>query len=168
MKKVLCFTFLFVMLAAVSAKAVVIHWAVTNDGLQTMGVNSAQLVYISNAETPTAGDILTSVIGDPVTGLAITPSGIGAQNTTYTPDPTAGSYYVVLFDSAKANYMLSTTSLVWNDTSWDAITVNDLNPATSYFDPVAFTEWTTVPEPGSMALLALGLVAMALRRKKRV
>jgi len=153
------------MLAAVSAKAVVIHWAVTNPGLLT-DVISAQLVYVSDAAFPDASDIVTGAIGDPVTGLAITPSGIGEQNTDYTPDPTAGGYYVVLFDNNSANYKYCTTTLLWNNS--ESITVNESNPATVYFDPGAFSDWTAVPEPGSMALLALGVAAMALRRKKRV
>jgi hypothetical protein len=164
MKKTLCFAFIFVLLAAVSAKAVVIHWAVTS---MPAGTISAQLVYVTDGSTPvyvTPGFTNGTSI-DTVSGLAVTPLGIGEQNTV---DSTrvSGAYYIVLFNGSN-QYAWNTTpvSLAYNDSS--AISPDEFTPATGTFDPTAFSAWTPVPEPGSAAMLALGVGLLALRRKRR-
>jgi hypothetical protein len=168
MKNRLCMAFMFVICAVFSAQAVVIHWSV--DTYPSSGnVTSAQLVYVSDGTAPAyANGVISngSEIGDEVSGLAITPNGIGEQNTE---DSTrsSGAYYVVLFDSNTSKYTYGLTSLAYNDS--DSITEDVYTPATSVYDASAggFSSWEPVPEPGSAALLALGMVALALRRKKR-
>ncbi|MDA3926679.1 MAG: PEP-CTERM sorting domain-containing protein [Kiritimatiellae bacterium] len=160
MKKVLCFTFLFVMLVAVSAKAVVIHWAVTSMPAST---TSAQLVYVS--ENPSVGN---EDVGSLVSGAAITPIGIGEQNAVDSSRG-SGSYYVMLFynDGAQDYYAYGLTALAWNDT--DSITSDIYSPATLVYDASlgGVSNWIPVPEPGSAAMLALGVALLAMRRKKR-
>lgn len=170
MKKSLCFAFMFVFLAAVSAKAVVIHWAVTS--LPT-GATSAQLVYVpsgtpaysATGSPPEPTNAGSANIGDYVSGLAVTPSGIGEQNSVDSATRSEGNYYVVLFNSDVSQFAYSTTPLAWNDS--DSITEDELTPADTTYDPASFSSWTPVPEPVSAAMLVLGFGLLALRRRKR-
>lgn len=169
MKKSIGFAFVFIMLAAFSARAVVIHWAVTD---LPSGATSAQLVYVASG-TPTYSSTGAppaptngSNIGDYVSGLAVTPAGIGEQNSVDSVTRSGGNYYIVLFDSGVNNFSYS-SALAWNDS--DSITLDEFTPATVTFDPAstAFSSWAPVPEPGSAAMLALGVSLLALRRKRR-
>lgn len=170
MKNRLCIAFMFVICAAFSVQAVVIHWSV--DNYPTSGsVTSAQLVYVSDGFAPvyTTGSITHGTkIGSAVSGLAITPAGVGEQNTVDSTARTAGAYYVVLFDSSASSwYAYGTASLAYDNS--DSITPDAFTPATSVYDASNGSTggFTVVPEPGSAALLALGMVALALRRKRQ-
>ncbi len=164
MKKFSCMAFMMVVFAAFSAQAVVIHWAVTTYP-DANTVTAAQLVYVSSGvPVATGGTITTGDVLGSAAAMAITPLGIGEQNTVDPTTQSAGNYYVVLFYSGMGpNYYLYSSALAFNDTA--SITSDVFTPATTVFDP---SSWTTVPEPGSAALLALGMAALSLRRKKRV
>lgn len=161
MKKTMGFVFVMV-LAAVSAQAVVIHWAVST---LPSGATSAQLVYVSSGVPAFANDELSTGVnvGSEVSGLAVTPGGIGEQSTSDGTTRNTGNYYVVLFNNS-SQFAYSTAALAYSDTTY--ITQDEFTPATGTFDPGSFSNWAPVPEPGSMAMLALGVGLLALRRKR--
>lgn len=168
MKKAIVMAFLLALGWAFTSQAVVIDWA--TDGVPD-GASSAILVYVSDGSTPsyTGGSIANGTeLGSAVSGLAITPDGVGEQSTTDSTTRNSGAYFVVLFKTVDdvTYYSYSTTSLVYSDTS--AITSDAMTPASGVFSPSSFSTWTTVPEPGSVVLLCLGGAALALRRKQRV
>jgi len=148
------------------AQAVVISWA--TDGVPS-GTTSAQLVYVSSGNPVyTAGSLSNGeAVGGLVSGLAVTPAGVGEQSTTDGSTRIEGAYYVVLFD-ASGNYAYSLSGLAYNDT--DAITYDEMAPATGTFlvdGDTGFSGWTPVPEPSTAMLLTFGAAVAALRRRKR-
>jgi len=156
---------IFAVGSALTSQAVVIHWAVD---APAEGTTAARLVYVSSGVPEYADDVIANgtELGSLVSGLAVTPAGIGQQNTT---DSTRsqGGYFVVLFrdNAGQTEFAYSITALAYNDSS--AITYDAMAPATGLFNPGSFSNWMPVPEPGSLALFGLGAAALALRRRKR-
>jgi len=72
-------------------------------------------------------------------------------------------YYMVVFDSAAVSSG-SKYAMVELANKYPSTDTGNL---TLLFPGQALTEWTPVPEPTSMALLALGVAALGLRRKFR-
>lgn len=167
MKKAIAMAFMLTVGWAFTSQAVVIHWA--TEGVPD-GTTSAILVYVSDGSTPSysGGSIANGTeLGSVVSGLAITPDGVGQQSTTDSEGRSSGAYFAVLFKTVEGQtyYSYSTISLVYSDTS--SITSDAMAPAPSVFSPSSFSAWTTVPEPASALLLGLGGAALALRRKPR-
>ena len=164
MRKAIVVSFLLAVGFVYTSQAVVIHWAV--DTPQS-GTTSAALVYVSTGAPPvfSLGVLaLGTEVGARVSGLAVTPSGIGERTTTDAETRTQGSYYVVLFNEA-AQYSVSSTSLAYNNGI--AITADAMTPAEGFFTPGTFSNWTPIPEPSAAALLCLGAAAALSRRRKR-
>jgi hypothetical protein len=151
---------------ALTSQAVVIHWATS--GLAS-GATSAALVFIADGTPSYALGTLANgeQIDETVSGRAITPTGVGEQESTDAATRTTGAYYVVLFKTADGvtYYSSSSESLVYNDTS--AITGDATVPADGVFTARSFSEWAAVPEPCGAALLAMGAAVLALRSRTR-
>ena len=87
---------------------------------------------------------------------------------------TLTGYYIVAFDTADwtdATEFAYATYTFTLPASSSATAVNSnkllLGTSTAYLENIAYNEWTAVPEPTSMALLAFGVAALGLRRKFR-
>ena len=168
MKKSVVIALLLTLGSVLTSQAVVIGWAAEN---LPNGTGYARLVYVASGAQPVLdGNGLwgsgTEELGSLASGGAIDGSSLYPQSTTDATVREIGAYYVVLFDSAYENYAVSTTSITWND--GPSISQGEYDPITADFTPNGFTSWGVVPEPSVAMLLAVGVAAAALRRRKNV
>ena len=165
---------LAIVLFAVAANAGSITW--TSSGLKTALPNgtfsttalSGAVAYLFLG-TPDATAIANSIANDTFTGSgnlasaftattgAITKMGVGS----YVSTPV--TVYMVIFDAstiANANYFMISSAITQTfgasgNKTYTFVSSNGTLPSS----------WTAVPEPTSMALLALGVAAIGLRRR---
>lgn len=181
MKKAFLLPIAMTVLLAGVTQAVTVHWAVTTfpdgvGGVTWNNISEAVLVYttsssiapvFSGTDFDTGSFSTGTEVGDVVNGLAITPAGIGEIASFDADVRTEGAYYVVLFTTqgATLNYAWSTLALAFDNS--DSITTDPMAPATTPYNPGAFSGWTPVPEPGSASLLFAGIATVLLRRRRR-
>lgn len=167
-------------------KAASINWAIS--GLDTAGEGGAMsgtdlagaIVYgfVGDASAVTAassaiqsgtfgtwlaGYDAANVLGNNLTGATGATSKLNQGSFVAGSDQ---SVFLVAFDAATftdANNFLVTSTLVQSMPSVGARMYNFGAPGGAYVP----SQWTAVPEPTSMALLALGVAALGLRRKFR-
>ena len=167
MKKSVAIALLLMLGSVLTSQAVVIGWAAEN---LPAGTGYARLVYVASGAPVLDGNGQwssgTEEIGTLASGTAIDGTSLYPQSTTDATTRSAGAYYVVLFDSAYANYAVSTASIAYNNRP--SISAGEFDPITSDFTPNGFSGWGVVPEPSVAMLLAVGAAVAALRRRKNV
>lgn len=79
---------------------------------------------------------------------------------------TSGTYFLVLFDATKDKYAIASIAATETATYWvEAAPMESMNSLTIATDKFSGTLVSGVPEPTVLALLALGVAGLALRRK---
>lgn len=161
---------LAVIAMAAMTQAATVTWSLTGvkapngDGTFSATALNGGIAYLFYGAQDTA-TLNSAIVGQTFTGTgslytkatsstgAITQAGIGNYSNQ------SVTLYTVIFDGAtiatSSYYMISAN-----------VTKNFVNSNLTYsFNTSMPTSWTAIPEPTSMALLALGVAAVGLRRR---
>lgn len=174
--------FLLVALAFASvSQAVVLYWN-SPDAAWMDSVKSGNLLYSASgtvSDTTLSGIISvakgeTSITSDFASVVDTredslwTPSEV--KDTLYvatTGKESTGTYVLVLFDKSKESYAYAVIEAKTATGAWlDSVGASEGNPSFNPIGDLTFSgTLVTVPEPTVLALLALGVAGVALRRK---
>ena len=149
--------------------------AMTQNGtFSTVQYDGSTLVPLG-AVDPNGSFRSYSGTGGIFSAVTYTAATVGFQNLSAKPGDTDGDLDIDLtdFTSLATNFSPFATTFVWTDGDFDSdgdIDLNDYNALASGFAPGGYGAVSAVPEPMSIVLAILGLVAVmvtSLRRKSR-
>lgn len=90
----------------------------------------------------------------------------GDDTTPFTNASYTGDINFNFSSLAVGDYTVTTQDIVWQSLGWTDGLFSDYYPGNGFYGNVSTYRLTVVPEPGTMALLALGAGALVARRKR--
>jgi len=90
----------------------------------------------------------------------------GDDTTPFTNASYTGNVNFNLASLAVGDYTITTQDIVWQSLGWTDGLFSDYYPGNGFYGTVSTYRLSVVPEPGTMALLALGVGALVARRRK--